>query len=104
MIKEAYRLGVQAALMKMGLDDTRSSPYTIQYQQPTTSPEGRSDMIDQAFSRNESLGNPSEGDPPMSNPSLLPSLPPVGRHDLRNFGSWETDSDGSAFSYEGGLP
>lgn len=56
MIKQAYRTGVMAALMKFGLDDTRSSPYTMSYQQTTTSPHGRSDMINQAFQTNAALG------------------------------------------------
>ena len=56
MLKVAYRTGVAAALMKFGLDDTASTPYTMEYQQPTTSPEGRGAMIDQAFQTNANLG------------------------------------------------
>lgn len=104
MINSAYRAGARAALIKMGIEDTASTPYTISYQQPSTLPEGRASMIDQAFARNESLGNPTEGNPASTNNILKPGYPPVQRPDFRHFGSWATDMDSSAFSGEGGLP
>lgn len=104
MIKHAYLAGVRAALMKMGVEDTRSSPYTLSYQQPTTRPEGRQAMIAQAFARNESLGSRTEGDPATTNNILKPGLPPIQRPDFRHFGSWATDMDGNAFTNESELP
>lgn len=97
MIKQAYLSGVRAALMKMGVEDTRSSPYTLSYQQPSSLPEGRASMIDQAFARNESLGSRTEGNPASTNNILKPSYPPVQRPDLRHFGRWSTDTDSNAF-------
>ena len=96
--------GSVTALMKFGLEDTASTPYTISYQQTTTRPEGRASMIDQTFARNESLGSRTEGDPAATNNTLQPGLPPVQRPDFRHFGSWSTDMGGDAFSGEGGLP
>lgn len=103
MIKQAYLAGVRAALTKMGVEDTRSSPYTLSYQQPSSRPEGRQSMISQAFARNESLGNPSEGNPAATNNILKPGLPPVQQAEARHFGDWSTDMGGDAFPYESGL-
>jgi hypothetical protein len=103
MIKQAYRAGARAALIKMGIEDTASTPYTISYQQPSVTPEGRASMIDQAFSRNDSLGSHTEGNPSAANNILQPSDPPVQRPDLRQFGTWSTDMGGDAFPSESGL-
>ena len=104
MINNAYRAGARAALIKMGIEDSASTPYTISDQQTTTRPEGRASMIDQTFARNESLGSRTEGNPASTNNILQPGLPPVQRPDFRHFGSWSTDMGGDAFSGEGGLP
>jgi len=98
MTKHAYRTGVTAALMKFGLDDTRSSPYTMEYQQPTTSPEGRGTMIDQAFQTNANLGEDGQAaDNFVSavNNVLQPGPPAAatGVEPLRHF-SYQTDQSG----------
>lgn len=96
MIKQAYRTGVVAALMKFGLDDTASTPYTMEYQQPTTSPNGRQTMIDQAFNTNAQLGEngqAADGFVSAVNNSLQPGPPAVGAEPLRHF-SRQTDQSG----------
>lgn len=98
MMKHAYRTGVTAALMKFGLDDTASTPYTMEYQQPTTSPHGRGDMIDQAFQTNANLGEDGQAaDNFVSavNNVMQPGPPAAatGVEPLRHF-SYQTDQSG----------
>lgn len=94
-IKDAYRSGAHAALRKYALDDTRSSPYAISYQQPTTSPEGRGAMIDQAFATNAALGQPDSELAAATNNTLQPGLPPGSPVEGRHFHS-PTDQMGDA--------
>lgn len=98
MIKQAYRTGVTAALTKFGLDDTASTPYTMELQQTTTSPHGRSNMIDQAFNTNAQLGEygqAADNFVSATNNILQPGAPAVGAEPLRHFSStFMTDQSG----------
>ena len=99
MIKQAYCAGVDAALMKFGIEDTRSSPYTIGYQQPTTSPHGRMGAINQAFQQNADLGEYGQapgGATSAVNNILEPGLPAavVGVEPLRHFHQPTDESGG----------
>lgn len=94
MIKQAYRTGAQAALKKFGLDDTASTPYTMEYQQPSTNGEGQPAMIDQAFATNENLGedgHPSDSFVSAVNNVLTPGM--AAGEEGRHF-SFPTDQSG----------
>ena len=91
-----YKSGCVEALMKFGLDDTASTPYTMEYQQPTTSPEGRGAMIDQAFHTNAQLGEDGQAaDNFVSavNNVMQPGQAAAGAEPLRHF-SRSTDQSG----------
>jgi hypothetical protein len=98
MMKHAYRTGVAAALMKFGLDDTASTPYTMEYQQPTTSPDGRAAAIDRAFHTNAQLGEDGQASDNFVsavNNVMQPGPPAAatGVEPLRHF-SYQTDQSG----------
>jgi hypothetical protein len=96
MIKRAYAAGAHAALMKFALDDTRSTPYGISYQQPSTTSEGRGSMIDQAFATNAALGQPDGELTSATNNILQPGGPPLPSSAMpRNFVR-QTDQMGAA--------
>ena len=98
LLKQAAVAGQRAALLKFGLDDTASTPYTMEYQQPTTSPHGRSAAIDRAFHTNAQLGEDGQAaDNFVSsmNNVLQPGPPAVGAEPLRHFSqSYMTDQSG----------
>lgn len=95
-LKQAAFEGRRAAFLKFGIEDTASTPYTISYQQPTTSPVGRQSMIDQAFNTNAQLGEDgqaADGFVSAVNNSLQPGPPAVGAEPLRHFSN-PTDQSG----------
>lgn len=95
-MKTAFYAGQRAALLKFGLDDTRSSPYTLDVHMPSTSPDGRETMIDQAFNTNDQLGEygqTADGFVSAVNNVLQPGSPPVGEEEGRHF-THTTDQSG----------
>jgi hypothetical protein len=95
-IQERLKQGHLSALSKFGLDDTRSSPYSLDVHMPSTSPEGRETMIDQAFNTNDQLGEygqTADGFASTMNNVLQPGAPPVSEEEGRHF-AYTTDQSG----------